>query len=50
MSDEFIVSSICLRCGYQNQKSLVLSNKKDNTIYHCDNCNFIILTSWMETK
>ncbi len=44
----FIIQNICLRCGFSNETELALTNEKDNANYRCDNCKFIIFTSWME--
>jgi len=46
----FVVQNVCLRCGAINETELGLINEKDNAVYKCDNCKFIIFTSWMEEK
>jgi len=46
----FVIQNICLRCGFTNQTEIGLTNTNDNAVYKCDNCNFIILTSWIEEQ
>lgn len=46
----FVVQVTCLRCGYVNEKKLLLANENDNATYKCDNCKFIVVTSWMEEE
>jgi len=46
----FVIQNVCLRCGKINETELGLTNKNDNAVYKCDNCKFIIFSSWMEEK
>lgn len=46
----FVIQNICLRCGSINETELGLTNKNDNAVYKCNNCKFIIFSSWMEEK
>ncbi|MCJ8306737.1 MAG: hypothetical protein HRU07_06785 [Nitrosopumilus sp.] len=46
----FVIQTVCLRCGFINQITLGLINSNDNAVYKCNNCNFIVLTSWMEEQ
>ena len=45
---KFVIQNNCLRCGYVNETEVGLTNKNDNAVYRCDNCKFIIFTSWTE--
>lgn len=44
----FVIQSICIRCGFTNKTEIGLTNPNDDAIYKCENCKYIILTSWME--
>jgi DNA-directed RNA polymerase subunit RPC12/RpoP len=46
----FIIRAICVRCGRINDYSLGLTNKSDDAVYTCENCNFNVIVSWMEEK
>jgi|APSaa5957512535_1039671.scaffolds.fasta_scaffold01088_23 transcription elongation factor Elf1 len=50
MTDILVIACTCLRCGFQNQVTIGLTNKKDTAVYKCDNCNFIIISSWMQEE
>jgi len=45
-----IIQNICLRCGYTNETEIGLTAQKDTALYRCDNCKFIIFSSWLEEK
>ena len=46
----FVIQNVCLRCGGINETEIGLTNSNDNAVYKCDNCKFIIFTSWMEEE
>jgi hypothetical protein len=46
----FVIQNICLRCGIVNETNIGLTNSSDTAIYKCENCNFIIFSSWMEDE
>jgi len=45
-----VIQNICLRCGYVNQSEVGLTGGKDTAVYRCDNCKFIIFSSWLEEQ
>lgn len=47
---EMIIQNICLRCGFVNETSVGLTHPDTNATYRCDNCKFIIFTSWIEAQ
>lgn len=48
MTDSMTAQTVCIRCGYVNQSEIGLTGKKDEAVYRCENCKFIVLTTWME--
>ena len=48
MPDSMTAQTVCLKCGYVNQNEIGLSAKKDTAVYRCENCKFIVLTTWIE--
>jgi len=43
-----IVQNTCNRCGFVNETEVAITYKEDTAVYRCDNCKFIIFSSWME--
>lgn len=50
MAQIFIIQTVCLSCGYVNQCEIGLTHKEDNAVYRCENCKFILFSSWIEDK
>ena len=46
----FVIGTICLRCGANNEFDIGLTNSDDLADYKCRKCNFIVISSWMEEK
>ena len=41
---------VCARCGLVNEKTFQLTADKTVSVYHCDICDNVIISTWIGTE